>query len=198
MRILPLLAGALTIAAVAWQPATAIADLGVGISHGEIVIDDDLSRGGRYQVPSVTVTNTGTEPSRYEVVITFIQDQEEIMPDPDWFRFDPQAFDLDPGQSQPVNIALNVDDGAKPGDYFALIEAHPIQADSGVTIGVAAATKLSFHVKPSSTLELWRLRIAQFFDDNSPFSVVIPPALAGLLLLYLISRRFRLRIERRP
>lgn len=197
MRILPLLAGALTIAAVAWQPAPAVADLGVGISHGEITIEDDLSRGGRYRVPSVTVTNTGTEPSRYEVVITFIQDQEEITPEPDWFRFDPQAFDLDPGQSQTVSIALNVGDGADPGDYFALIEAHPIQADSGVTIGVAAATKLSFHVDPSSTLELWRLRIAHFFDDNSPFSIVLPPTLAGLLLVYFISRRFRLRIERR-
>ena len=197
MRTIALLAGALAIAAVAWQPATADADLGVGISHGEIAIEEDLSRGGRYRIPTVTVTNTGTESSRYEVVITFIQDQEQITPDPDWFSFDPQAFDLDPGQSQPVSIALNVGDDAEPGDYFALIEAHPIQADSGVTIGVAAATKLSFHVDPSSTLELWRLRIAQFFEDNSPLSIVLPPALAGLFLLYFISRRFSLRIERR-
>ncbi len=197
MRILPLLAGALTIAALAQQPATAVADLGVGISLGEIVIEEKLNRGGRHRLPSVTVSNTGTEPSRYEVVITFIQDQEELKPEPDWFRFDPQAFDLDPGESQAVSIGLDIGNGAESGDYFALIEAHPIQADSGVTVGVAAATKLSVHVDPSSTLELWRLRIAQFFDDSSPFSIVLPPTLAGLFLLYFISRRFRLRIERR-
>ena len=195
--MLPLLAGALAIAAVAGQPTTAIADLGVGISHGEIVIEDELSRGGRYRVPSVTVSNTGTEDARYEVVITYIQDQPQLRPDPGWFRFEPQAFDLDPGESQAVSIGLDIGDGAEPGDYFALIEAHPIQSETGVTVGVAAATKLSFEIEPSSFLELWRLRIAHFFEDTSPFSVVLPPLLAGILLLYLISRRFRLRIERR-
>lgn len=62
---------------------------------------------------------------------------------------------------------------------------------------MAAATKLSFEVKPSNFFQLWRLRIAHFFEDNSPFSIVLPPTLAGLLLLYLLSRRFRLRVERR-
>jgi len=195
--MLPLLAGALAIAAVAWQPAIAIADLGVGISHGEIAIEEELSKGGRYRVPAVTVTNTGTEPARYEVVITFIQDQRELRPDPGWFRFEPQAFDLDPGQSETVSIALNVGDGAEPGDYFALIEAHPIQAESGVTVGVAAATKLYFEVKPSNVFELWRLRVAHFFEDTGPYSIVIPPIVAGLILLTILSRRFRLRIERR-
>ena len=197
MRILPLLVGALAIAAVAWRPAPAVADLGVGISHGEIVIEEKLNRGGRHRLPSVTVSNTGTESARYEVVITYIQDQPELRPDPGWFRFEPQAFDLDSGESQAVSIGLDIGDGAEPGDYFALIEAHPIQPDTGVTVGVAAATKLSFEIEPSSTFELWRLRIANFFEDNSPFSIVLPPTLAGLLLLYFLARRFRLRIERR-
>lgn len=34
-------------------------------------------------------------------------------------------------------------------------------------------------------------------EDNSPFSIVLPLTLAGLLLLYFLSRRFRLRIGRR-
>jgi hypothetical protein len=198
MRKLAVLAGALTIAALAGRPATAAADLGVGISLSEIKVEEKLAQGGRYQLPAVTVTNTGTEAARYEVVITSIQDQEELVPDADWFRFQPQSFDLTPGQSQTVSISLNPDGDAEPGDYFALIEAHPIQADTGVTIGVAAAAKLSFEVKPSSLFELWRLRVAHFFEDNSPFSIVLPPTLAGLLLLYWLSRRFRLRIERRP
>src|SRR3972149_6937993 len=197
MQTLLLLAGALTMAAIAWRSTTAAAQTGVGISHGEIAVEEDLSRGGRYELPGVTVTNTGTEAARYEVVISSIQDQRELLPESGWFRFQPQAFDLTPGQSQVVSIALNVGSSAEPGDYFSLIEAHPIQPEEGVTIGVAAATKLSFHVKPSSTLELWRLRIAHFFEDNSPFSIVLPPTLAGLLVTYFLARRFRLRIERR-
>ncbi len=197
MRTIVLVAGALALAGLVQLSGTALADLGVGISHGEIVIEEKLNRGGRYRVPAVTVSNTGTEDARYEVVITYIQDQPELRPDPGWFRFEPQAFDLDPGESQTVSIGLDIGDGADPGDYFALIEAHPIQADTGVTVGVAAATKLSFEIEPSSFFELWRLRIANFFEDTSPFSVVLPPVFAGVLLLYLLSRRFRLRIERR-
>jgi hypothetical protein len=192
-----LLVAALALAALVQPSGAALADLGVGISHGEIVIDEKLAQGSRQRLPSVTVSNTGPESARYEVVISFVQDQRELRPDPDWFRFEPQAFDLDPGESQAVSIRLNVDDGAEPGDYFALIEAHPIQSEAGVTVGVAAATKLFFEVEPSNFFELWRLRIAQFFDDNSPYSVVLPPVLAGILLLYLLSRRFRLRVERK-
>lgn len=172
-----------------------LADVGVGISHSEITVEEKLAQGGRYRLPSVTVTNTGTDAGRYEVVITQIQDQEELRPDPDWFRFDPESFNLEPGQSQVVSINLNVEDGAEPGDYFSLIEAHPIQEETGITIGVAAAAKLSFEVKPSGFLELWRLRIAHFFEDTSPFTTILPPIVAGALLLYFLGRRFRVRIE---
>jgi hypothetical protein len=197
MRTLLLLMLAVATGLLAGHSGPAYADLGVGISHAAIAIEETLSQGGRYSVPSVTVTNTGTEPSRYEVTVTSIQDQRELIPDPNWFHFDPQSFDLEPGQSRTVTIALHVGDGAEPGDYFALIEAHPIQAESGVTVGVAAATKLTFEVEPSSFLELWRLRIAHFFEDTGPYSIVIPPIIAGLILLTILSRRFRLRIERR-
>lgn len=197
MRMLRLMTVVLAIPLLAGRLAPADAQSGVGISHSEIVIEEKLKEGGRYRLPSVAVSNTGSEAARYEVVISYIQDQEEHAPETGWFRFEPQAFDLAPGESQPVSITLNVGSDADSGEYFALIEAHPVQIDSGIAVGVAAATKLSFEVKPSSFFELWRLRIAHFFEDNSPFSVVLPPLVAGLILIYFVSRRFRLRIERR-
>jgi P pilus assembly chaperone PapD len=197
MRMLKFPALALVLALFAGSPAAADAQLGVGISHAEIVLQEKVEKGGRYQLPAVTVSNTGSVPSRYQVVVSFIQGQEQMRPDPSWFRFEPQAFELEPGQRQAVAIFLNVGASAEPGEYFALVEAHPIQDDAGVAVGVAAATKLSFEVEPSSVFELWRLRIAHFFEDNSPFSLVLPPLLAALALVYLASRRFRLRVERR-
>ncbi len=173
------------------------ADIGVGVNLGRIEIDDDLSPGGRYRLPTLGVINTGDEPGDYEVVISYLADQEERRPPEDWFEFKPQRFFLEAGETQAVTIRITLPTGARPDDYFALIEAHPVSTEEGVTIGVAAATKLTFTVKPSNLFSAWLLRIRHFFEDNSPYSIVLPPTLAGLLLIYFLSRRFRLRIERR-
>jgi len=179
--------------------SSARADVGVGVNLGRIEIDDDLSPGGRYRLPTLGVINTGDEPGDYEVVISYLADQEERRPPEDWFEFDPQRFFLEAGETQAVNIRISLPTGARPDDYFALIEAHPVSTEEGVTIGVAAATKLTFTVKPSSQFSAWLLQIRYFFDDSSPWSYVIPSSLAALLLLYLLRRffRLRLRIERR-
>ncbi len=191
-----LLALLLALALLTGAPAAA-AQQGVGVNLSDITINERLTPGDRYTLPTLGVLNTGDVAGRYEVVITYLQDQKELQPHQDWFRFDPQTFDLEAGQSQSVSISLHLPGGAEPGRYFAFIEAHPTSDQPGITIGVAAATKLSFEVEPSSLWTLWRLRIAHFFEDNSPFSIVLPPTLAGLLLLYFLSRRFRLRVERR-
>ena len=177
--------------------SSARADIGVGVNLGKIDIDDDLSPGGRYRLPTLGVINTGDEPGDYEVVISYLADQEEERPPEDWFEFKPQRFFLEPGETQAVEIRIDLPGGAGPGDYFALIEAHPVSTQEGVAIGVAAATKLTFTVKPSNLFSAWLLQLRQFFEDTSPFSIVLPPILAGLLLLNFISRRFRLRIERK-
>ena len=191
---------ALALAAVAALLAgTTNADVGVGVNLGSIDIDDRLSPGGRYRLPTLGVINTSDEPGDYEVVISYLADQDEERPPEDWFEFQPQRFFLEAGEIQEVNIRIVLPSGADPGDYFALIEAHPIAPEEGVTIGVAAATKLSFTVKPSNLFSAWLLQVRNFFDDGAPWSYVIPSSLLALLLLYLLQRyfRLRLRIERR-
>ena len=176
------------------------ADVGVGVNLGKIDIDDKLSPGGRYNLPTLGVINTGDEPGDYEVVISYFADQEEEQPPEDWFEFEPQRFFLEAGESQQVNIRIVLPSGADPDDYFALIEAHPVVGEEGgVSIGVAAATKLTFAVKPSSQFAAWRLQVQNFFEDGAPWSYVIPSSLLALLVLYLLRRYFRLqlRFERR-
>ncbi|MCH7837979.1 MAG: hypothetical protein IIC26_05660 [Chloroflexi bacterium] len=176
------------------------ADVGVGVNLGKIDIDDKLSPGGRYNLPTLGVINTGDEPGDYEVVISYFADQEEERPPEDWFEFEPQRFFLEAGESQQVNIRIVLPRGADPDDYFALIEAHPIATgEGGVSIGVAAATKLTFTVKPSNLFAAWRLQVRNFFEDGAPWSYVIPASLLALFVLYLLRRYFRLqlRFERR-
>jgi ABC-type Fe3+ transport system permease subunit len=86
-----------------------------------------------------------------------------------------------------------------PGRYFALIEAHRVARGEGVAVGAAAATKLTFTVKPSSWLQAQQVRLNRWIDQANPWSYLIPGALLAATVLVAIRRYFRvgLRIERR-
>ncbi|NMC09344.1 hypothetical protein GYA44_03450, partial [Candidatus Microgenomates bacterium] len=50
-------------------PSFAYAGLGVGIGTGKIVVDEKLRSGVIYNLPSLTVVNTGDEESDYSVSV---------------------------------------------------------------------------------------------------------------------------------
>ena len=176
------------------------ADIGVGVDLREISIDEVLTPGNDYQLPAVGVINTGDRTADYEVVITYMSGQEEITPSADWFRFDPQRFSLQAGTSKSVAISLHIPRDASAGDYFALIEAHPVVGGSGgTTIAIAAATKLRFSVKEVSTAASVLNTIGDAFSDSSPYSY-IGLGLVGAAIVFLLIRRFfrfRFKVERR-
>ena len=186
-------------AAFALMGSVAEADPGVGVNLGRIEINDRLAPGGSYNLPVLGVLNTGSDPGDYEVVITYLGDQSQKRPPAGWFSFQPQRFYLEAKQAESVNIRLTLPTGADPGDYFAFIEAHPLNESQGVRISIAAATKLSFTVKPSNWFEAQRVQINRYIDDNEPWSYVIPGAALTALLLLTLRRffRVRLRLERR-
>jgi len=179
-------------------PATA--DTGVGVDVREINIDEVLTPGNDYQLPAVGVINTGDRTADYEVVITYMNEQQEMTPSADWFRFDPQRFSLQPGTSKSVAISLHIPRDTPPGDYFALIEAHPVVGSSGgTTIAIAAATKLRFSVKEVSTAASVLNAIGDAFKNSAPYSY-IGLGLVGAAIVFLLIRRFfrfRFKMERR-
>jgi hypothetical protein len=176
---------------------TTAAGPGVGVTLGSIQIDELLDRGAGYDLPEVGVINTGDAASDYEVVVGYMDGRSELKPPDDWFSFQPQRFQLTPGQVQNVEITLNLPTGAEPGDYFALIEAHPIAETEGVRIQAAAASTLTFTIEPSSRLEALLRRINRYLDDTQPWSIFVPmAAIAGLGVLTAL-RSFRLTIQRR-
>jgi hypothetical protein len=176
---------------------TTAAGPGVGVTLGSIQINDLLDRGAGYDLPEVGVINTGDAASDYEVVIGYIDGRTELKPPDDWFSFHPQRFQLTPGQVQNVRISLDLPTRAEPGDYFALIEAHPIPEAEGVRIQAAAASTLTFTIEPSSRLEALLRRINRYLDDAQPWSIFVPLAAIAGLGVYAGLRSFRLSIQRR-
>jgi hypothetical protein len=169
--------------------AVAHAGSGVGVNVAKIEVSDLLRPGGGYTLPPVGVINTGDQPGDYEVYVTYLHDQPERRPSQTWFEFQPQRFFLEPNQTERVAISLELPSGVTPGDYFAFIEARPVAEADGVSIGVAAATQLTFTVEPSSWLAAQRLRISRFLRDIEPWSYVVEGLILAGALAYL-GRRY--------
>lgn len=166
------------------------AKVGVGVNLGKIVVDQPLMPGGIYRLPSLGVINTGDETKDYALDVTYHYKQKELEPPGDWFIFSPKTFELAPAKSQTVDIKLNLPVNARPGNYFAYLEAHPIvKGKKGVTIGVAAATKLYFSIKPANIFSAILYKILTFFETFAPYSY-IGLGLVVLIAGILIFRRY--------
>jgi P pilus assembly chaperone PapD len=171
--------------------STAFARIGVGVGTGKIVVNEDLKPGIIYNLPPLTVVNTGDEPSEYEVDISYHQDQKELQPAKNWFIFSPAKFQLNPGEAKVVDIKTNLPINAEPGEYFAYLEGHPLKkAQNGTTsVGVAAAAKLYFTVVPASPLQAIYYKIVSFWNVYAPWTHYGAIA-AGVISVILIMKRY--------
>ena len=177
-------------------PGSVAAQSGVGVNVGEIQVDQKLSTGGSYNLPSIGVTNTGHDAGDYSVRIGFLRDREELRPSEDWFSFNPHDFRLEPGESRTVGIRVSIPITARAGDYFATIEAFPVPPEgSGVVIGVAAGTKLNFTVNASNPIYGTGVWVYTRVNDRSPYSWVIIGIIVSLPFVYWFRRRLRFRIS---
>lgn len=178
-------------------PVLVLAKIGVGVGTGKIAVDQELKAGLIYALPSMVVINTGDEPLEYGVSIVYREGQLELKPPKEWLKFEPAEFYLEPGQSQLVQIKLTLPViGAKPGDYFAFLQAHPIKktASGGVSVGVAAATKLYFTVAPANIFIGVYYRLASLYKLYSPWSYVVSAVVIVALLIVILRRFFSFNI----
>ena len=178
-------------------PLLVLAKIGVGVGIGKIQVDQPLKSGLIYTLPDFVLVNTGDEPSEYGVQIVYHENQKEMRPAKEWFKFEPSQFYLEPGQSQLVQIKLTLPiRGAQPGDYFAFLQGRPLQkTESGMTsVGVAAATKLYFTVTPANFFVGIYYRIGSLLKLYSPWSYVVLTVIIAALLIILFRRFFSFNI----
>jgi hypothetical protein len=193
-RIIACMVVSLVILTLCASPA--LASVGVGIDLGKIELNESLVPGGTYHLPAVGIINTGSETSDYQVEIIYMDDQQELKPAIDWFRFEPQKFTLGAGVSKKVAITLQIPMHAGAGSYFALIEAHPVAQETGsASIAVGAATKLSFKIKEANIAVAAAHRVADFFRDSSPFIYIGFALFAVIVLIFIFRRSFRLNFK---
>lgn len=191
-----ILAVALLVLACLAFPASALASVGVGVGTGRISIKEDIKAGSIYNLPPITVFNTGTENATYTMAVTLNEKQPELKPDPKWFTFSPQQFTLTPNQSQTVVPTFHPPLVTPPGAYFAYLEAHPDQTvQQGATaVGVAAATKLSFTVKASNIFLSILYRLVALYKQFRPWSQVVVIAAGAGLVLFVLNKFLNLRV----
>lgn len=183
-------------------PVVVLGSVGVGVGLGKVSVNEPLRPGLIYSLPNLPVLNTGDEPSNYHVIIQYHQNQETnpnmgLRPDASWFKFEPKEFFLQPGQIQQVRIKLNLPlKGVKPGKYFAYLEARPIQKkEAGKTrVGVAAASKLYFEVKPANIISALYYRILSFYQIYSPWTWVVTIIVILAVLIAIFRNHFSLSI----
>lgn len=183
-------------------PTIAWARIGVGVGTGKIQVDEQLKPGMSYHLPPLTVLNTGDEESDYETEVTYHQDQPEMKPEQSWFSFKPRKFHLEPSEVQLVEIQLDLPLKAKPGDYFAYLEGHPLKkSQAGQTaIGVAAAAKLYFTVVPANIFQAIYYKVTAFWINNSPWTNIIAGVVIFFLLKKFLKKRFKFQfnIQKKP
>lgn len=172
-------------------PAMTLARIGVGVGTGIIKVDQVLKPGGIYDLPTLTVFNTGDEPFDYEMEITYLGSQTQLRPPQEWFNFSPSSFYLEPQGSQPVAVQLTLPVKTTPGDYLAYLEVHPAaEAGTGTSVGIAAATKLYFTVEPANFWQALTFRVSSFWTMYSPWTWVVLGVILIILLITLFKKKF--------
>ena len=161
------------------------AKIGVGVNTSEINISEPLRAGGMYDLPLLTVFNTGDESSYYRVRVEFHEDQPQLRPDREWFSFDPPLFYLESQEAKKVAIKVTLPFRTKPGDYFAYVEGVSAgkSGGGGAHVGVAAAAKLYFSVAPANIFQGIYYRIVALFEVYSPWSWIVLIIIIGAVLL---------------
>ena len=172
-------------------PFWALAKIGVGVGTGKIVVDQPMKPGLIYTLPPLVVLNTGDEASDYGVTIQHRENQEQMKPAKEWFSFEPSSFHLNPGESKVVQIKLTLPiKGARPGDYFAFLQAYPKQKAgvSGTSVNIAAAAKLYFTIVPSNFFAGIYYRIVSLLTLYSPWGYIVLVVIGATLLLGILRR----------
>lgn len=183
-------------------PVALSARIGVGVATGRITVEEDLKPGLIYNLPALSVINTGSVSGEYTVKIEYHQDQENnpdmgLRPEAGWFEFIPNTFSLEPGEAQQVAIILSLPvRGAVPGNYFAYLEASPItKSIAGESrVGVAAASRLYFNIIPGNFLTGIYYRLISLMNLYSPWSYSILSVIIFLFLVFLFRRFFSFNI----
>jgi hypothetical protein len=180
-----------------WLPTAPVgASTGVSIDVGSIAITEVLKAGEQYRLPTFGVRNPGTEATTYQIVVTYLADQQQMRPPETWFTFDPGSLTLDGGKTRAVSARIEIAPGAEPGEYLALIGPRIANEGTGAQVGAGAAAKVTFTVEPSSWIEGALRQVWRFIVAN-PWAVALVLLIIAMVVLRFVKRRFSFNVARK-
>lgn len=168
------------------------ARIGVGIGTAKIEVNEPLQAGSIHSLPAINVVNTGDQAADYELGVEFHEGVPELRPEREWFRFKPEIFTLDPGESQLVEITLDLPIKTQPGDYFCYLEGRSLDrasTESGTSIGVAAGAKTYFSIAPANLWQGIYYKIISLWTFYAPWTQIVAIVI-GLTIAILILKRY--------
>jgi hypothetical protein len=174
----------------------ASADKGVALDSAGFKVNRELAPGNSYTLPAISVRNPGSERANYRMGVDVLPGQTSYEPQAAWFAFSPTTFELAPGESQRVQITMDLPYQAAGGKYEGLIVASIVAEKQGSSVGGAAAARIEFQISPAAEVLSAR-------DEGSgagdwwPYVAIPGVLLLAFILLLHLARTFRLRIERR-
>jgi len=173
------------------------AKIGVGVGTGKIQVEENLFPGVVYELPPLTVVNTGDEVSQYSVGVSYHEKQPELLPETSWIQFSPATFTLEPGQVQAVSVVLNLPVSVTPGEYFAYLEAYPITTTQAgeTSVGIAAAAKLYFTIQPASLIDGVYYKLLSLWNLYSPWPERAAIGIGVLAILLLFKKFFNIQVN---
>jgi hypothetical protein len=177
----------------------AAASSGVSVDLGRIEISQQLSPGGAYTLPTIGVSNPGSEATSYVMVASPVADPAFEAPPASWFEFSPPGMTLAPGETRPIHVRIVLPADAPPGDYIALVGAQIANPGPGATVGAAAAARTTFTVQSSNAPGAAGHWIGRTLADTMPWSGLLIGMAVIAIAILLLRRRFAfgVRIERR-
>lgn len=180
-------------------PFNAYSKIGVGVGIGKIQVDEILRPGQTYHLPDLPVINTGDEAMLYQVSTEYRDNIKESDPDKDWINFYPNSFKLEPGSVKLVNVSIDLPIDAKPGSYFAFLQAQPIKevenAEGTSSVNIAAAAKLYFTIEPANIFQAVYYKLEYFWNKFYPWDLAIVVLIVLIILIYNFRKRFKIEIK---
>ncbi len=151
-----LLAVPIAVALLASFPVASEASIGVGVQAGPVRLGNVAHPGGSYALPPVYVVNTGTQAELVSVRIERLSRGTGRPVPPSWISAGP-GVQLPPRGAARISLQLIVPADARTGEYLSDVVAYgSVRISAGqANLGVAAATKLQFHVGPGAAQGLW-------------------------------------------
>ncbi len=127
----------------------AFCKVNVAVDLANINLDQSLQPGGFYPLPQITVINSGDEQATFAIEAAAVEFPGGVKVDElaGWFRFNPSAVSLEPGESADIEPTLFLPHSAAAGKYNIRFRAAPVNySGTGLTIVPVAETRLKFEV----------------------------------------------------